>query len=74
MLLIQACEQGLPIDDYSKVIIWLEYLGQDMVFKKMLNLFFAALRANQEIEVLLMLGAIKAGLYSRDETVAKITI
>ena len=26
MMLLQACEQGMPLDDYSKVAFWFEYL------------------------------------------------
>ena len=42
------------------------------MFDKMMELFMQALQQNQEIDVFLMLGAIKCGLYSRDETTAKL--
>ena len=45
MLLIQSSEQGLPLDNYTKVCFWYEYLLQDQVFKKMIDLFLAAYEA-----------------------------
>ena len=71
MLLIQVCEQGLPIGNYDKVSGWLEYLAQDTIFNKMLTLFTEAWSSNQDIDVLLVLGAVKCGLYSRNELTAK---
>lgn len=38
----------------------------------MINQFLKALSSNQEIDVILVLGAIKCGLYSRDEITAKL--
>lgn len=70
-LLIQACEQGLPVGDFTKVKHFFEFIGQDAIFKKMINQFVKALSQNQEIDVILVLSAIKCGLYSRDEITAK---
>ena len=51
-----------------------EFLGQDAIFKKMINQFVKALSANQEIDMIIVLGAIKCGLYSRNETTAKLCL
>ena len=70
-MLLQACEQGLPLDDYSKVAFWFEYLSQDAIFKKLMELVVEAYSEGLDIDVVLILGAVKCGLYSKDETTAR---
>ena len=72
--LIEAFEQGLPPGDYSMVTFWLEYLLQETIFTKMIRQFADAFEAGQEIDVLLILGAVKCGLYSQKEDAARLAL
>ena len=66
-VLLQVCAQGLPRGDYHKVTFWYQYLNQDAIFDKMLSLFTDAFSADADIDVILVLGALKSGLYSPNE-------
>ena len=45
-LLMQACEQGLPIDDFQKPSFWFEFLSQETIFNKMISQFRQAISEN----------------------------
>ena len=71
ILLLQACEQGFPLNQFEMVSSWFSYLNQGAIFKKMIDLFKQAYGQKQDIDVILVLGALKNGLYSRDEEVTQ---
>jgi hypothetical protein len=71
MGLLQACDQGLPKGDYSKVTFWYEYLCQKPLFTKMTSLFTKAFAQASAVDVILVLGTIKCGLYSPNGQTAK---
>jgi len=64
----------MPEGDFSRARFWFSYLAQETIFVKMINLFLRAFASKQEIDVTLVLGAIKCGLYSRDEATAKLCL
>ena len=70
IVLMRASEQGLPIGDFSKISHWYSYLSQDSSFQKMIHLFRNAYSTQQEVDALLLLSALKCGLYSSDESTA----
>ena len=49
---------------WNKFIYDLGHIVDDEPFKKMINQFVKALSSNQEVDMILVLGAIKCGLYS----------
>ena len=74
IVLLRACEQGLPIGDFSKLCHWYSFLLQESTFSKLVHLFRNAYSIQQEVDVLLVLNALKSGLYSADENTASLCI
>lgn len=73
-VLLQVSEQGLPRGDFTKISFWLQYLDSDAIFEKMISLFTEAFAQDNDIDVILVLGAIKTGLYSPNEQTAKLCL
>ena len=39
ILLLQACEQGFPLNSFDMVSSWFSFMSQGAIFKKMIELF-----------------------------------
>ena len=50
------------------------YFSNEANFSKMVNLIGSAYRGKKEIDAVMVLGVIRCGLYSNDETTAKLSI
>ena len=53
---------------------WFQYLAQDAIFDKMLSLFTDAFKSDADIDVILVLGSLKSGLYSPNELTVKLCL
>ena len=64
----------MPDGDFAKVIFWFDFLGQELIFNKLKEQLIEAFSKNKDIEAILVLSALKCGLYSPCEPVAKLCL